>query len=146
MVTIKSDRRYTFDAPPEAVWKAMASVDQFSVWWPWLRRLEATELAAGESWECLIQPPLPYAVRVGITLDEVIAPTLIVATVSEDITGHARVDLVARGAGTEARLRSELAPTNRLLRAMSVFALPIARFGHDWVLDTGARQFRARAL
>jgi hypothetical protein len=25
-------------------------------------------------------------------------------------------------------------------------AQPVVTFGHDWVLDTGARQFRSRAL
>jgi hypothetical protein len=39
-----------------------------------------------------------------------------------------------------------LAPGNLTLRLMSRVAAPIARFGHDWVLDSGARQFIARAV
>ena len=38
------------------------------------------------------------------------------------------------------------APGNTALRLVSRFAAPIARFGHDWVLDSGARQFIARAV
>jgi len=29
---------------------------------------------------------------------------------------------------------------------VSRLAKPVARFGHDWVLDSGARQFIARAI
>jgi hypothetical protein len=43
-------------------------------------------------------------------------------------------------------LRSSLAPGNTALQLVSRFAAPVARFGHDWVLDSGARQFIARAV
>jgi len=46
----------------------------------------------------------------------------------------------------ELHLVSELTPTNAVLRAVSQFAAPVARFGHEWVLDTGLRQFRASAF
>ena len=45
-----------------------------------------------------------------------------------------------------ATLRSSLAPGNTALQLVSRFAAPIAKFGHDWVLDSGARQFLARAV
>ncbi len=45
-----------------------------------------------------------------------------------------------------ATLHSSLAPGNTALAIVSRFAAPIARFGHDWVLDSGARQFIARAV
>jgi hypothetical protein len=48
--------------------------------------------------------------------------------------------------GCIATLRSALAPGNLVLRQVSRFAAPMARFGHDWVLDSGARQFIARAV
>ena len=32
---------------------------------------------------------------------------------------------------------------NGMLRAIARWPDPMAQFGHDWVLDTGARQFRA---
>jgi hypothetical protein len=39
-----------------------------------------------------------------------------------------------------------VAPGNTALAVVSRFAAPIARFGHDWVLDSAARQFMARAI
>jgi hypothetical protein len=49
-------------------------------------------------------------------------------------------------AGCVATLHSSLAPGNTALQLVSRFAAPVARFGHDWVLDSGARQFIARAV
>jgi hypothetical protein len=50
------------------------------------------------------------------------------------------------GEGCTVHLVSELVPDNRLLRAAALVARPIVRFGHDWILDTGASQFAASAL
>ena len=36
----------------------------------------------------------------------------------------------------------DLSPTNGMLKTVARLARPVAQFGHDWVLDTGARQFR----
>jgi hypothetical protein len=45
-----------------------------------------------------------------------------------------------------ASLQSTLAPGNTALAVVSRFAAPVARFGHDWVLDSAARQFIAKAV
>jgi hypothetical protein len=59
-------------------------------------------------------------------------------------------DAVAAGSpgavGCVATLHSSLAPGNAALAIVSRVAAPIARFGHDWVLDSAARQFIARAV
>jgi hypothetical protein len=46
----------------------------------------------------------------------------------------------------EIYLVAALSPSRRWLKALSVLARPVARFGHEWILDTGARQFSERAL
>ena len=48
--------------------------------------------------------------------------------------------------GSELHFTSELTPTNSVLRAVARLASPIARYGHEWVLNTGLEQFRSRAL
>ena len=58
-------------------------------------------------------------------------------------------DAAALAEGEEWRCEVQLpvfAPGNTALQVISRFAAPIARFGHDWVLDSGARQFIARAV
>ncbi len=59
--------------------------------------------------------------------------------------GHATLQPYEGFLGCTATLQSSLAPGNTTLQVASRFAAPIARFGHDWVLDSGARLFIARA-
>ncbi len=63
-----------------------------------------------------------------------------------DVVGEARLEIRDHPQGCEARLVSSLAPGNGLLKVVARMASPMVRFGHDWVLDTGARQFIRRAL
>jgi uncharacterized protein YndB with AHSA1/START domain len=141
-----SDRSYRFAVSAPELWATIGEVDQYRTWWPWLRRLDAAALAVGERWAGVIQPPLPYSVRFVLTIEQVESPYLVVAQVSGDIAGTARLDVVDEDGGCVARMRSELAPANRALQVVAQLASPVVRFGHDWVLDTGARQFTARAL
>ena len=50
-----------------------------------------------------------------------------------------------RGAASEVRLTSSLEPGNGFLRTVARLAAPVVRYGHDWVLDSGARGFIERA-
>jgi hypothetical protein len=126
----------------------MADVGSYRRWWPWLLRLDAGDgLEPGQAWRCTVQPPLPYLLRFTIHLAAVDPPRSAAARVSGDIQGTATIEVVAGAdGGSEVRLVSELAPANPFLRSVARFARPVARFGHDWVLDTGASQFRRRAF
>ena len=145
-VRVRSNRRYRFALAAEPLWERMTAVGEYQAWWPWLRSLDASEFETGSRWSCIVQPPLPYALRFDVRLLHVDAPTLAIAHLDGDIVGEARLEVTPDGNHTETRLVSDLAPGNRTLRAVAGLARPIARFGHDWVLDTGARQFRERAL
>lgn len=142
----ETDRRYDLPVSPSELWATLTRVDDYRSWWPWLRHFDAQQLAGDEVWDCLVQPPLPYKVRFSVSLDEVQAPTTIRASITGDVVGEARLDITERPDGSEARLVSHLEPGNPLLRAVARVASPVVRFGHDWVLDTGARQFIDRAV
>ena len=132
-------------ASRSTVWDQIRCVERFPEWWPWLGSFDGTELVPGAVWRCTVNPPLPYRLRFSITLDEVEAPFLATATLAGDIIGSARLELHERGAGCTAALSSTLLPRQGLLRIFAQLAPSIVRFGHDWVLETGARQFE-RAL
>ena len=68
------------------------------------------------------------------------------AVVDGDVVGDARLELSGSGTGSRIHLVSDLAPGNAALQAFAVVAQPLVRRGHDWVLDTGARQFVDRAV
>ena len=145
-VLVRSDRTYRFDAGPEKFWATIGDLGSYTSWWPWLRIFDAKDFEVGSRWTCAVQPPVPYRVRFTIDLIQIEVPRLVTVAVSGDVIGSASLEVVPDGSGSAVRLVSELTPDNRVLRAASVVARPIVRFGHDWVLDTGASQFAARAL
>jgi hypothetical protein len=146
--------RYELPLEPETVWSLIKGVDHFPSWWPWLRQFDAGGLAVGDEWRCTVQPPVPYLVRFRIVIEHVERPALVRARVLGDVVGDAMLTLEPvmqqvdgkEAAGCVALLHSSLAPGNPALAVVSRFAAPIARFGHDWVLDSAARQFIARAI
>jgi uncharacterized protein YndB with AHSA1/START domain len=146
---ISSNHTFVLPAPRPAVWDALAEVSAYRAWWPWLRRFEAEGLEEGEVWRCTIRPPLPYALRSTVALVTVRAPTLVVARLTGDIAGEARLDLTdvtdATDAtdATHARITSRLQARHRAARLLSRVAPAAARWGHDWVFTTAARQFEA---
>lgn len=142
---IRSDRRFHFELTAEEFWSRISDVDAYRDWWPWLRRFDARALAPGETWACAVKPPLPYILRFALELDDVVPCRSITGRIHGDITGTAGLEVDERDAGCDVRLTSELAPDNRYLAAVARVARPVVRFGHDWVLDTGARQFGHRA-
>lgn len=143
---VRSDRSYRFDQPAQDVWDAIGRVDAYRDWWPWLRRFDAVGLVEGDRWRCAIRPPLPYVLDLTVTLQQVVEAERIEASVSGDIVGHAEVTLTPAPDGCQVRLVSTLSPTGQPLRTVTRWAPWLARFGHDWVLDTGLVQFRRRAL
>jgi hypothetical protein len=144
-VQVESSRTYRLPMPPPALWAQIGDVNAYQRWWPWLRMFDGQRLAAGDVWRCSVRPPLRYTVRFTVTIDKVVAHRLVSATIAGDICGVAKLEIAAAAGGSEVRLTSALRPDTRLLRAITAVARPVARHGHDWVLDRGARQFTERA-
>jgi uncharacterized protein YndB with AHSA1/START domain len=145
-VIIASDRQYRFSAEPAEVWERASQTGRYQQWWPWLQRCDAASLSEGEVWICSVQPPLPYRVNFTVSLHQVRQNVTVEAGIEGDIEGDARLDISPTAEGCTVRLRSHLSPSNRVLKAVAAVARPMVSFGHDWVLDTGARQFQLRAL
>ena len=143
---VDSDRRYAFPVGAERLWATLARVDDYQRWWPWLDEFTPGAFEPGARWSSAVRPPLPYTVRFDLLVDEVAVGEHIRATVEGDLTGVARLDIIETPFGSEVRLRSLLAPTHPVLRAIAGMARPIATYGHDWVLDTGFRQFTDHAI
>ncbi len=142
---VSCDRRYSVPVGPAELWTRLAQVDRYRSWWPWLRSFDGRLLRCGEVWHCTVRPPAPYSVRFSVTIDQVVAERSVAATVAGDVVGSARFEVVATSQGSEIHLTSTLHADKPLLRLIGSAARPVARFAHNWVLDTGARQFAERA-
>lgn len=141
---MRSERRTPLGADPDVVWRALEQVDRYRAWWPWLRAFDGRSLATGQRWSCSVQPPLPYRVRFTIDLVEVVAASHVRATVGGDVAGVARLDLVPTATGTDLLLTAELSAANRWLRHVERWAHPVARFGHDRIIDRALGQLAHR--
>jgi uncharacterized protein YndB with AHSA1/START domain len=139
------DRTLVFDREPDALWEVLSRLEDFPRWWTWLRTLEADGLTEGSTARCLIRAPIPWSLQLAVRIDRVVPGELIVAYATGDLEGPARLELAEHPAGSQVRLVWELEP-RRVLASLGLVARPVLRWGQDWVVSTGVRQFRRRAL
>jgi uncharacterized protein YndB with AHSA1/START domain len=147
--TIRTERTAHYAVAPEVVWDRLSRIDEYRDWWPWLRQFDADGLVDGARWRCRVQPPLPYRVSFDLVLHDVVPHRSVAARVAGDIEGVARIELNQRddlGGGTDLVLVARLVPASRFLRTLNRTAGPVARFGHDQVIDRALDQFRDHAL
>jgi hypothetical protein len=151
-VEIRSDRRFEYEHDRATVWNALTHVERYPIWWPWLE-CDGAALVEGERWTCRVDPPLLYGLDFALHVTRVIPERHVTAELSGDLVGIAVLTLdddhrrtgEREGDGNTCTLRldSTLSATAGPARLVARFAGPIARFGHDWVLDSGARRFRS---
>ncbi len=140
---IRSDRDWAFDMTARQLWNDITATDRYADWWPWLQQFDRGDgFVSGATWRCEVSPPLPYVVRFTVHLEEVTPLKAVTARVTGDVEGSARLVIDPTSRRTcHARLISDLAPKDRWLRVAGLFARPVVRWGHDWVLDRGREQF-----
>jgi hypothetical protein len=143
----RSDRCWSFEVGADRLWDRFTEVERYVDWWPWLRSFDPADgFRPGVRWHCVVTPPLPYLVRFTVQLDRIEHGRRVDATVRGDIRGTAVLTVHDDAGGSTARLVSELAPSNPVLRGVGRVARPMVEWGHDWVLDQGLRQFVRNAI
>jgi hypothetical protein len=156
----RHDSDVELPVPPVELWQVLGRTDDYPRWWPWLEAFEtegptdgaspripgATALVAGTTARCVIRAPLPYRLRCSIHVDDVEPGRRIDATVTGDLVGPARLELIPVGAGSRARLSWALELRDPVLSRLARVARPAMAWAHDVVVTSGVRQFRDRAL
>ena len=141
---VRSQHHARFPVDAERLWQHVVAVDRYRAWWPWLRRLDARDVAAGEVWHCTIQGRVPYRLRLRLTLVDVAEPTWVRAEVDGDLRGRAELRITSDGdGGSSLDLRSTLTPTGPMVRLGAALAPGIARRGHDRIITNGMQRMRA---
>ena len=131
---------------PQGFWDTISRTDEYSQWWPWLRRFDAEGMTEGARWLAEIQSPLPYVLRVELVLDEVVIPERLAVQVSGDLQGRAALTLTPTETGSAIDIDWQMRPRSRAMHLAAVVARPLLRWSHEWVLARGLEQFRQRAL
>ena len=139
---------YWFAAAPEQLWQTLERYEDFESWWSWLRSFAADRpgLDAGNVLHGLVVPPVPYPLRLDVTLTECRRPGLIRAAVAGDVAGWAQLRLSGVRDGTEVLAEWSLEMATPSLRVAARVAYPLMRWGHDRVVDMAVGGFRRRAL
>jgi carbon monoxide dehydrogenase subunit G len=139
-------RAFEFGLTPLEAWSAIARVDQFERWWPWLQEfgMEGASLDVGSVLHGVVVPPLPYRMRVRVTLTSCEEPTAIDANVSGDLEGRAQLRVVPSGSGSRIEVAWSVEMMQRPMRVASRFGLPLLQWGHDRVVESTVAAFRRR--
>jgi Polyketide cyclase / dehydrase and lipid transport len=135
------DRRFEFAVSPEMFWATVARTESYPQWWTWLREFESDGLHDGAHAECVIQAPLPYALRVTVNVERAIPPERVETRVTGDLDGPARLEIAPTPSGCAARLVWSLE-----LARLARFTRPILTWAHDRVISSGVHQFERVAL
>jgi len=142
-VSFRLDRTFVFDHEPAVVWDALSNPADYPRWWTWLRTIDADGLTEGTTARCLIRAPIPFALHLDLRIDRVVPQRCIEVNAGGDLRGPAALHLEAHPRGAAARILWDLEPRH-VPRFLS--SGPLLRWGQEWVVDTGVRQFRRRAL
>lgn len=139
-------RGYQFDLDPEQLWDRIEEVDQFERWWPWLTdfELDGGGLSTGSVLSGVVNPPLPYHMRLSVELIDCERPVAIDATIEGDLTGVARLRLRPELEGTWAEVAWTVEMRQPAMRLASRIGRPVLQWGHDRVVEMTVSSFRRR--
>jgi hypothetical protein len=140
------DHRFEFAVSPETFWATIARTDSYPQWWGWMRKFESDGLRDGGHTECVIQAPLPYALRVAIDVERVVPLERVETRVTGDLEGPARLEVTPTPDGCAARLVWSLDLREPWLRRFALVGRPVLGWAHDRIISIGVHQFERVAL
>lgn len=145
---IEYHRAFSLPSPPDHVWSVLQRLDCFERWFGWLRelRVDGPGLEAGTVLHAVVAPPLPFRLRVRVSLLDCVPPRRIDATLHGDLEGHARLDLDADHGSTSATVSSSIEVRQRGARFAARRAPGFLRWAHDRVVEATVSSFRRRLV
>jgi hypothetical protein len=139
---------FWFPVSPPQLWATIERFEQFEWWWGWLAdfRADGSGLVDGNVLHGTVIPPVPYRLRLKITLQRCDRPRLVEAAVGGDLSGQAVLRLAEAAGGTRVAMAWSVEMRSAPLRVAARVAYPLMRWAHDRVVDMAVSGFRRRAL
>lgn len=136
--------RHPIPAAVDDVWARIAEPERFDEWWGWLREFEVLGegLTHGSVLRGRVVPPVPYSFAIDVHLVEVVPTRHVLATLSGDLAGQARIGVEPAARGCEITVTWQLEMRTAGLRAAARVARPVIVWGHDQVVASTVRRFR----
>ncbi|QKV91649.1 SRPBCC family protein [Streptomyces sp. NA02950] len=133
--------RWELDAPPAAVYAALADGDTYPRWWPQIREVRRIDERTGAArFRSLV--PYDLEVTVGEARQDPAAGVLEIS-LSGDLEGWVRWTVTARDTGTRALFEQEVVVRKPLLRRLALPGRPVFRLNHALMMRAGRRGLRA---
>ncbi len=135
-----------FPLAPDLLWRQLEELDQFERWWPWLTdlRVEGEGLSLGSVLHGVVNPPVPYRMRLRIEVVECRRPLHLSAIIGGDLTGDSQLDFRPDGDGTWVDAAWTVEMRQPAMRLASRLGRPVLQWGHDRVVEMTVAGFRRR--
>lgn len=135
---------FAFPIPPERLWAALERTEDYPRWWRWMRDIEVTGdwPEEGSTLTFNVAAPIPYRLRLTVTVEEEASPRSVKAQVEGSLTGEGGLDLEPTSEGTNAQVGWDVEVTSRALRPMIGIARPILVRAQHWAVTVALRGFR----
>jgi carbon monoxide dehydrogenase subunit G len=140
------ERGHRFALTPDQMWDRIGEFDEFERWWPWLTDLcvQGAGLKAGTVLNGVVNPPLPYRMRLRVELVDCVRPSAIDARVGGDLDGEARLRLRPDHGGTVVEAAWTIDVRQPAMRVAGRIGRPLLQWGQDRVVDMTVAGFRRR--
>jgi hypothetical protein len=141
---IEYQRTFTFPVRAAQLWAAMTEFDAFSSWWSWLREfsVEGVPLHVGTVLHGVVEPPLPYRMRLDVVVEHCEPARRIDAAIHGDLEGTAALDLDGDDHETSVHAAWTIEMMQTPMRLAARIGYPVLRWGHDRVVDATVDGFR----
>ena len=137
---------YGFHLSPDLLWRQLEELDQFPRWWPWLTDFsaEGEGLSTGAVLRGVVNPPVPYRMRLCIEVVDSERPEYLSATIGGDLTGDSELHFRPDGDGTWVDVAWTVEMQQPAMRLASRIGRPVLQWGHDRVVEMTVAGFRRR--
>ena len=139
---------FWFPVQIDDFWRLIENFDQYQAWWPWLQAFGADRagLVSGNILTGTIVPPVPYRIRLQARLRTCERPSLTEASITGDLRGHASLSFDELRGGTRVQAAWTLEMASTPMRIAARVARPLARWGHDRVVEMAVSGICRRGL
>jgi uncharacterized protein YndB with AHSA1/START domain len=124
------------DAPPEAVFEALADAGTYPTWWrPVYLEVDVDgPPVVGRVSRQRFKGRLPYHLRTASTLVALDRPRELIADVQGDLAGRGTWTLTEQGRLTHVRFDWRVTADRPLIRVLTPLLRPLFRWNHDWAI------------
>lgn len=135
---------FRFDATPKELWDALATVDLFETWWPWMRDVdvEGDPLTPGSVLRFRIVPPVPYRLTIEVLVTDAETDRVVAGRVMGDLRGTGRLEIEPSGEGSSVETTWNIEVANAAIRGAIRVARPLLLWAQQWAVEASLRGFR----